>query len=113
MKNIALKKLSNIVKTNREKMKITQKQLCELTGINRAMISKIETRDYIPSIEQLEELGKALNFEYEDLFENIEKINKHYINKKYNIAIAGTGYVGITIATLLAQHQHVTAVDGR
>ena len=28
-----------------------------------------------------------------------------------NIAIAGTGYVGLSIATLLAQHNHVTAVD--
>jgi UDPglucose 6-dehydrogenase len=27
------------------------------------------------------------------------------------IAIAGTGYVGLSIATLLAQHNHVTAVD--
>lgn len=31
--------------------------------------------------------------------------------KKYNIAIAGTGYVGLSIATLLSQHNHVTAVD--
>lgn len=28
-----------------------------------------------------------------------------------NIAVAGTGYVGLSIATLLAQHNHVTAVD--
>ncbi len=32
-------------------------------------------------------------------------------NKRYNIAVAGTGYVGLSIATLLAQHNHVTAVD--
>lgn len=31
--------------------------------------------------------------------------------KKHNVAVAGTGYVGLSIATLLAQHQHVTAVD--
>ena len=31
--------------------------------------------------------------------------------RQYNIAIAGTGYVGLSIATLLAQHNHVTAVD--
>ena len=28
-----------------------------------------------------------------------------------NISVAGTGYVGMSIATLLAQHNHVTAVD--
>lgn len=31
--------------------------------------------------------------------------------KRHNIAIAGTGYVGLSIATLLARHNHVTAVD--
>lgn len=31
--------------------------------------------------------------------------------KNLNIAVAGTGYVGLSIATLLAQHHKVTAVD--
>ncbi|MDE6320774.1 MAG: nucleotide sugar dehydrogenase [Muribaculaceae bacterium] len=31
--------------------------------------------------------------------------------RQYNIAVAGTGYVGLSIATLLAQHNKVTAVD--
>lgn len=33
------------------------------------------------------------------------------MNKKYTIAVAGTGYVGLSIATLLSQHHHVLAVD--
>lgn len=33
------------------------------------------------------------------------------MNSNYNIAVAGTGYVGLSIATLLSQHHHVTAVD--
>ena len=31
--------------------------------------------------------------------------------KNYKIVVAGTGYVGLSIATLLSQHHHVTAVD--
>ena len=33
------------------------------------------------------------------------------MNKKYTIAVAGTGYVGLSIATLLSQHHKVYAVD--
>ena len=33
------------------------------------------------------------------------------MERQYNIAVAGTGYVGLSIATLLAQHNHVAAVD--
>ena len=31
--------------------------------------------------------------------------------KDYTIAVAGTGYVGLSIATLLSQHHKVLAVD--
>lgn len=49
--------------------------------------------------------------------QNIRSLLKHSAdnmippNKKYRIAVAGTGYVGLSIATLLSQHHHVTAVD--
>ena len=31
--------------------------------------------------------------------------------KNIKVAVAGTGYVGLSIATLLSQHHHVTTVD--
>ena len=40
--------------------------------------------------------------------------NKHIYMRQFKdirIAVAGTGYVGLSIATLLSQHHHVTAVD--
>ena len=33
------------------------------------------------------------------------------MKKEYRIAVAGTGYVGLSIATLLSQYHQVTAVD--
>ena len=33
------------------------------------------------------------------------------MDKKYTIAVAGTGYVGLSIATLLSQHHKVYDVD--
>ena len=33
------------------------------------------------------------------------------MDKKYTIAVAGTGYVGLSLAVLLAQHHKVYAVD--
>ena len=33
------------------------------------------------------------------------------MDKNIKIAVAGTGYVGLSIATLLSQHHQVTAVD--
>ena len=45
----------------------------------------------------------------------LEKNIKHNIMMKnfkdITVAVAGTGYVGLSIATLLSQHHHVTAVD--
>lgn len=66
----------------------------------------------MPSIDQLEKLAEVLDFEIIDLYVDPEKeVQKKAPAAKYNIAVAGTGYVGLSIATLLAQHNHVTAVD--
>ncbi|WP_242951070.1 helix-turn-helix domain-containing protein [Clostridium perfringens] len=51
-----------IIEARKEK-NITQQQLADLTNINRAMISRLESMDYIPSIPQLEKLGEVLDFE--------------------------------------------------
>ena len=82
-----------------------------MTGINRAMISRLESLDYIPSIQQLEVLGDTLGFEPIDMFADEANDTGLESCSPLNIAVAGTGYVGLSIATLLAQHNHVTAVD--
>ncbi len=112
MKRLSYTKMADIIIAKRKEQKLTQAQLAKMTGINRGMISRLESLDYIPSIEQLHAIAKALNFEVVDLFEDDKPAdNKLVLDKKYNITVAGTGYVGLSIATLLAQHNHVTAVD--
>ena len=111
MKKLSMNLLADTVIRQRKEKHMTQKQLSDLTGINRTMISRLEKKDYQPSIQQLETLGEVLDFEPVNLFvEDKESpiINNH---EPMNIAVAGTGYVGLSIATLLAQHNHVTAVD--
>lgn len=100
----------DLVHSLRKQSRITQADLAEKTGINRAMIGRIENADYIPTVEQLEALGQALGFEVADLFEEKPKPAADPLPKR-NIAVAGTGYVGLSLAVLLAQHNHVTAVD--
>ena len=113
MKKLSISKLVDTVIRERKAKGLTQVQLAETTGINRAMIGRLEKSDYTPSIDQLQKLGEILEFEVIDLFTEEEKEvpSTAILDKKYNIAVAGTGYVGLSIATLLAQHNHVTAVD--
>lgn len=111
MKKLSISLLADTVIRQRKEKHMTQKQLSDLTGINRAMISRLEKKDYQPSIQQLETLGQILDFEPVNMFveEKENTVAKNYT--PMNIAVAGTGYVGLSIATLLAQHNHVTAVD--
>ena len=112
MKKLSIKKMADTVMAKRKAKKITQAQLAALTGINRGMISRLESCAYTPSIDQLQAIAEALDFEVVDLFEDDKAGKKKFlVGRKYNIAVAGTGYVGLSIATLLAQHNHVTAVD--
>ena len=47
------------------------------------------------------------------IFGAMKNKNQQAMNdfKNIKVAVAGTGYVGLSIATLLSQHHHVTAVD--
>ena len=103
--------LADTVIRQRKEKHMTQKQLSDLTGINRTMISRLEKKDYQPSIQQLETLGDVLDFEPVNLFVDNKEVPVINTHEPMNIAVAGTGYVGLSIATLLAQHNHVTAVD--
>ena len=111
MKKLSQEKMIDTILSKRKALGLTQASLSEKTGINRVMIGRIENKEYMPSIDQIERLGEVLGFEVTDLFVSEEAIKRTKPNKRYNIAIAGTGYVGLSMATLLSQHNHVVAVD--
>ena len=90
---------------------MTQQQLATVTGMNRSVLSKLESKDFTPSIEQLQKLGEVLDFEPTDMFVEDRKEETVQADRSYKIAVAGTGYVGLSLAVLLSQHNEVTAVD--
>lgn len=110
MKKLSSVILADLVASKRKEKSMTQQALAEATGINRALISRIEKQDFIPSIPQLEQLGEVLGFEPDSVFADTAH-DRLSSPSPLCIAVAGTGYVGLSIATLLAQHNHVTAVD--
>lgn len=110
MKKLSTSLLADIIQSKRKAMKLTQAQLSELTGINRAQLSRLEQEDYYPLIPQLEKLGDVLGFDVDDVFVNTAA-SKLPSPSPLHIAVAGTGYVGLSISVLLAQHNIVTAVD--
>ena len=110
MKKLSTSLLADLVMSKRKELKMTQQNLADATGINRALISRLEKEDFLPTIPQLEQLGETLGLEPDKVFVD-NSTNKLPSPSPLNIAVAGTGYVGLSIATLLAQHNHVTAGD--
>ena len=110
MKKLSSTRLAEFVSGKRKEKSMTQQELADATGINRSLLSRLEKKDFIPSISQLESLGECLGFEPDEVFVE-QSVSRLTSPSPLNIAVAGTGYVGLSIATLLAQHNHVTAVD--
>lgn len=110
MKKLSLSLLAQTVVSRRKSQKLTQLQLAKATGMNRSVLSRLESQEYTPSVDQLQALAEVLHFEPTDLFVSAETMPIP-VEKTYQIAVAGTGYVGLSLAILLARHHMVTAVD--
>lgn len=109
MKHLSLEKLAETVISKRKAMGMSQTVLAERTGINRTMFTRLENKDYTPSVDQLLALSEVLGFDCDSLFED-DAAETSAVGRM-NIAVAGTGYVGLSLAVLLSQHNDVTAVD--
>ena len=109
MKHLSLKLLAEVVVGRRKALRLSQVALSERTGINRSILSRLEAADYSPSVDQLLALSAVLGFPISDVIVDEEAEVPSVARQK--IAVAGTGYVGLSLAVLLAQHNDVTAVD--
>lgn len=69
MKRLSQDKMVAVVKELRKAKNLTQEEVSAMTGINRRMIGRLENKEYIPSIAQLEKLAELLGFDITDLFE--------------------------------------------
>ena len=67
MKQLSLKLLADTVISRRKTMKMTQAELAKLTGINRSILSRLESEDYSPSVDQLLLLSETLGFSMQDV----------------------------------------------
>lgn len=104
--------IADILASQRKLKGLTQTDLAKLSGLNRSTIGRIESNSFMPSIDQLQALADALEIDVTSFFvEQPKQLSKDHSIAKYNIAVAGTGYVGLSLAVLLSQHNHVTAVD--
>ena len=109
MKHLSLEKLSVTVVSKRKALKLSQSSLAEKTGINRSLLSRLESLDYTPSVDQLLALSEVLGFDYSDMLADDTVELKSVERKK--IAVAGMGYVGLSLAVLLSRHNDVNVVD--
>ena len=81
MKKLSQKRLADTILNGRKQKGLTQQKLAELTGINRTMLSHMETEEYMPSIPQLEALASVLEFDPGDLFEEASSAQSIYLKK--------------------------------
>ena len=97
------------MRSKRTLLGLSKTALAEKTDISRTLLTRLEQEEYAPSVDQLLCLSEVLGFDYRDLFTDDEAAAASVPRKK--IAVAGTGYVGLSLAVLLSQHNDVTAVD--
>ena len=109
MKHLSLKLLSETVVSRRKALRLSQTALADRTNINRSILSRLEMQSYSPSVDQLLSLSEALGFSISDVI--TEDAAEAAPVERRKIAVAGTGYVGLSLAVLLSQHNDVTAVD--
>lgn len=75
----------------------TQKQLAEKLGITQAMVSKLESGEYNPTVEQLWKISKKLGWSFALIFKEKEEVETSVwdsVNEDYNEVLSKKLAVG-------------------
>ena len=78
MKELSADLLASTVSAKRKEKKLTQSDLSKATGINRALISQLENKEFTPSANQLMALASVLDFNIESVFAEPKTENKKH-----------------------------------
>lgn len=107
MKKLSARKLADTVKKIRKEKGLTKEQLGDLTGINRIMIGRIESENYIPSISQFENLSDVRGFNISDMFVEQEDNNSFIALRSEAINDTEKEGVDILFKMMIALRQQV------
>lgn len=64
------------IKLEREKKLLTQQQLADLVGVDRTLISKIESGVSSPSVATAKKIAAVLGFDWTLFYQEEDKLNK-------------------------------------
>lgn len=112
MKKLSPELLAKTVSHARKEKGITQADLSKATGINRSLLSRLETQDFTPSIDQLLALSDILGFDAASVmtYEADEEAMDYKPIPRMKITVAGVGCAGLSLSVLLAQNHDVTVI---
>ena len=110
MKKFSVEETAKILLARRKALGLKQAQVAEKSGVHRSVLSAMERGLKKPSVDQLAALASVLEFDPARLFTEEAPPPESAVGG-LRVAVAGTGYVGLSLAVLLSQHNAVTAVD--
>ena len=75
MKHLSSKLLAEKVSSRRKALNLSQSEVAEKTKINRSLISRMESGEHVPTVEQLLALADLLGFEISELIvEDVQEV---------------------------------------
>ena len=108
---LSLTLLAEALVTGRKAKKLSRAALARASGVADGAIAAFERGERKPTVEQLEALGRVVDLDIPALFVEEDDAAPMPVDRRYRIAVAGAGYVGLSLSVLLAQRHDVTTVE--